>query len=141
MEKMHVNPSRMNAGREKWDKFVSFKRNSFRIFLTLIMSGFIFHSVILGQEADFKKGYSKANFLASQDLEQQHSDQLQKQKIIFPEPEEEKCGFEYIEKVLQQMYPNRKSTEEFEEWMKQEIATGKYNNSFTVIYIVDSYIL
>ncbi|MEJ2596261.1 MAG: zinc metalloprotease [bacterium] len=54
---------------------------------------------------------------------------------IYPQTENERCGYMYYEKMLQQLYPDRQTTDEFEQWLKEKIAKGDYGSSREVITI------
>lgn len=110
--------------------------------LTLLSCFFILPALLWAQDMDLKKGYSKQDYLKANqrtnDAKDHAASEAFSEKLSLIQGEiNEKCGFTYIENFLQQKFPERPSTQQFELWMEEKIAKGEYNalTSLTVITI------
>jgi hypothetical protein len=135
MEKSMLNPSSTIPGWLKRTSDVLEKNNLLSSVVLLLAFCIALPLVSYGQNTNAKESYGTTELAVENQqasnamLQNQNQKHPQKQKVVFPPPTEEKCGFVYMEKVLQEMYPNRKTTEEFEEWMQYKIANGEYDAS------------
>lgn len=88
-------------------------------------------------KSELKRGYSVSDIVPDADYMQKKRDFNSKEKSYFSsqkklnvvEQEGEKCGFTAVEQALQNAYPNRSTTDQFEKWMKSKVTNGEFEST------------